>query len=269
MAISEWTTPQEAEELLVQEIARLKSEAAGAPETMREGLGAEGANMPALEGRREELNELFQRVMRGSVPRNRALKPNEPDRLDERHLQVILLRSAGMDQGRIAQLTGFTQPWISIILNHPDAEFVLAKLVSYASDNMLDMNKRIAATAHEAFNVVVEVMRTSADDKVRSHNAFEILKMAGYGAVQKVQHTGSITGLTDEGAKELAQAIREFKDIEPLEYAEFVDAHVVPALSAGGDAPTANPVDGTGTVAGDAGEPPISGSEQHTTIAAA
>jgi len=194
--------------------------------------GSMTTDLDKLQGKRQELTTLFRRVMDGDLPRGRLLKSNEPDRLDERHLQVVMLRSAGMDQGAIARVTGFTEPWISIILNHPDAQTVLARIIGYASDNILDLNARIQGTAAEAFDTVVHVMRTTADESLSSRNAFEILKMAGYGAVERKQFTHSF-GLSDEGARELAAAMKEAQGLQSLEYAEFVDVHVQQQLGSG------------------------------------
>lgn len=222
-----------------------------------EGEPIPSVNLDRLQGKRTELSTLFRQVMAGELPRGRALKPNEPDRLDERHLNIIMLRASGMDQGIIARTTGFTEPWVSIVLNHPDAQSVLATIVGYAADNVIDLNKRIQATAPEAFDKVVRVMRTTPDEGLASRNAFEILKMAGYGAVEKksVKHE---FGLSDEGAKELAQAMREAQGLGKVEFAEFVQAHEVSVGS--GSVSSGSPATSAESGQTSVSVPPIGGS---------
>ncbi len=134
-----------------------------------------------------EMEQFYGMALAGLLPRNRELKSWEPNRLDERHLQAIIMRSVGLPQGYIAKTFGWTEPWTSIVLNHPDAQFLLTKIIGYASDNVLDIQARVKSVAGEALDKVVEVMRTTQDNKLASANAFELLKMAGYGAVEKKQ----------------------------------------------------------------------------------
>lgn len=186
----------------------------GGPEGMEQFLGQEWKA-----GKHRAIDDLMSEVMAGRAPRGRELLPWEPDRIDERHLQIIMLRSCGMDQGRIAQITGFTEPWVSIILNHPDAQYVLARMVSYSADNVLDMQTRIQAVAHEAFDTVVDVMRTSRDEKLRSRNAFEILAMAGYGPTQRISATVEHSvAAPNEKIDALTRAIEESKQVAVIDY---------------------------------------------------
>lgn len=245
------------EQLEAEKAKQLSGGAAAPTGNLRDGTyGAEdptpSVDMDRLAGKRTSLDTLFAQVMKGELPRGRALKSWEPDRLDERHLNVIMLRASGMDQGRIAQVTGFTEPWVSIVLNHPDAQTVLAKIIGYAADNVLDLNGRIQATAAEAFDKVVNVMRVTPDEALASRNAFEILKMAGYGPLEKKQVNHQF-GLSDEGAHELAMAMREANSLRSLGYAEFT---VVPdAGSVGSGSPATSSA--TGQPGG--GAPPTDG----------
>lgn len=178
--------------------------------------------------KRQALDTLFAKAMAGLIPRPRALKSNEPDTLDERHLHAILLRSGGMTQARIADYMGWTESWTSVVLNHPDAQYVLTRIVSYAADNVIDMEARIKAYAPEALDTVVEVMRSSNDEKVRSNNAFEVLKMAGYGS--KKDGAGvNVTinnGVPSATISALADVIRESREIKDRVYELPADANV-------------------------------------------
>src|SRR4051794_26004007 len=95
--------------------------------------GTDGLFQPRAQ-KRKDMADLFARAMSGLLPRDRALEKWEPDVLDERHMQVVMLRSTGLDQRVIAKLTGYTESWVSVILNHPDAQYLLTMMLSYAAD---------------------------------------------------------------------------------------------------------------------------------------
>lgn len=183
--------------------------------------------------KRQELDQLIAMAMSGLIPRGRDLKSWEPERLDERHLQAIMMRSAGLQQQYIARVMGWTDSWTSIVLNHPDAQYILTKMVSYAGDNVLDIQARIKAYAGEALDKVVEVMRTTQDQRLASSNAFELLKMAGYGAVEKkeIQHSVAIPS---DRAGLLTAALEESNALRAI---EGIDYRVVAPESTGSDVP--------------------------------
>lgn len=171
--------------------------------------------------KRRAIDVLMAKAMAGQLPRYRSLKSWEPDKLDERHIQAVLMRAGGMSQNKIAEYLGWEPAWTSVILNHPDAQYLLTRIVSYAADNVINLQERIRATAPEAFDTVVEVMRSTNDEKLRSINAFEILKMAGYGAKKDpavVVNAQVNNGVTSSAIGQLTQAIREAAMIQEVTY---------------------------------------------------
>jgi hypothetical protein len=179
-------------------------------------------DLGAKQLRRQALDSLFARVLNNQLTRGRALLSWEPDKLDERHLQAVLLRASGMKQQEIAKQMGWTDGWTSIVLNHPDAQYVLTRIVSYASDNVIDMQARIQALAPEALDTMVEVMRSTQDEKLRKETGFDILKMAGYGVRKEVPSTqvqiNNFGGVPAESLGNLASALRESREIVPVQY---------------------------------------------------
>jgi transcriptional regulator len=171
-------------------------------------------------GKRVAIDDLMARAMSGLLPRNRSLKSYEPDYIDERHLQAIMMRASGLQQSVIANFMGWTDAWTSIVLNHPDSQYILTKMVSYAADEVLDIQERIKAHAGEALDKVVEVMRNTQDQRLASANAFEILKMAGHGAVEKKEVRAEIA-MPKESLSLLADAIKESKEIRAVEGVDY------------------------------------------------
>lgn len=177
----------------------------------------------SLEGRtvkRQALDDLMARAMSGLLPRNRELKSWEPDVIDERHMQAIMMRASGLEQNVIAKVMGWTDAWVSVVLNHPDSQYILTKMVSYAADEVLDIQSRIKAHAGEALDKVVEVMRTTQDQRLASSNAFELLKMAGYSAVEKKEVKTTLT-VGKEQTDLLSQAISESRQIKAREGVDY------------------------------------------------
>jgi transcriptional regulator len=207
--------------------------------------------------KRQALDELMARAMSGLLPRNRELKSWEPDMLDERHITAICMRASGLQQGVIAKALGWTESWTSIVLNHPDAQYILTKIVSYAADEVLDIQTRIKAHAGEALDKVVEVMRTTQDQRLASANAFEILKMAGYSAVEKKDVKVTTISVPIESANLLSAAIQESSAIRAIPGVDYrVTSSSVPG-SVGSESPATSA--NSGRQGSD--QPPVSGSQ--------
>lgn len=158
-------------------------------QALLEGVGLETSNL----AKSPQLEELFKQALEGTLPRGRALKSWEPERLTPTALQIIVLRATGMRQRRIAEFlnetqgTNLTDSSVSIICNHPDAQHILAKILSFAADEVSDIDTRIKAYAGEAVDVAARIMRTTPDQRLAAKTAFEFLDRAGYNTVHKVE----------------------------------------------------------------------------------
>lgn len=226
------------------------------------GNGCDGEADPEFGQRRAihpGVEELIQRAMAGAIPRLRELKSWEPDKLNPIHMQIIMLRSTGMKQRRIAEYLGIVESRVSVVLRSPDAQYVLNKLISYAADNVSDMQTRIAAYAPEALDVAVEVMRTSQNAGLRAKTAFEILGLAGYSKTQKVQVSGGVA-VAHGSINLLASALRESGLIEEIEYAPASGNGLAPGGDIG-EYPESDATSGERSVS----EPPTGGSQDQTT----
>jgi transcriptional regulator len=143
--------------------------------------------------RRQEIQELMAQALEGTLPRTRDLKPWEPATLNARHVQMVMLKASGLRQSKIAEVLQVTDANVSVALGHPDSQFILARVLSYAAEQVSDVSIRLKAHAPEMLDVALHHART-AKANVASKNAFKLLEMAGYGATQKaeVEHRFSV-----------------------------------------------------------------------------
>lgn len=108
----------------------------------------------------EKINRMISMALAGALPRGRPLKPWEPDKLNARHISAIMLRAVGYQQNRIAELTGYSVPAVSVILNHPDSKALLAAILSEGAKQAIDISGQVKRDAPKMLKIVKEI----ADD---------------------------------------------------------------------------------------------------------
>jgi hypothetical protein len=198
----------------------------------RNGYGHDCTLPPETVGtrQRESIEELFDAALAGFLPRSRDLKAWEPDKLNPRHLQVINLKAAGVSNKKIAEMLAISEPNVSVIVNHPDSQYILARIIAYAAENVVDVEARIRATAPLAHEKLVEILTTSPKQELVAKVAFGFLDRAGYGAVQKaeIKQTVSIS-VPKEEANLIRDAIREASQIQDADYVILGDTKALPA----------------------------------------
>lgn len=177
----------------------------------------EGVALDFSAEQREEIEVLIAKASTGRLPRSRALKPWEPNKLNARHVQMVMMKAAGLRHGVIAEILGVTEANVSVAVNHPDAQTILNRVLSYAAEQATDINARIKAHAPEMLDILIETTRSSrrTAPALASKNAFELLKMGGYGAVERKEIAHKVE-VPAAQASLLAQAIDESRDITPL-----------------------------------------------------
>lgn len=161
-----------------------------------------------------QIEELLEKAKAGTLERSRPLKDWEPEKLSETALQIVLLRASGMRQRKIVEFMNETQGTslsdssVSQICNHPDAQTLLTKLISYAADQVVDIQARIQAYAGEGVDEAVRIMRVTNDQRLAAKIAFEFLDRAGYNTVQKSESKVTVVAPA-KGLENLATALRE------------------------------------------------------------
>lgn len=202
---------------------------------------------------------LFDRARRGEIPRTRELLPWEPDLLNERHCQAIMMRCMGMKQKDIALALDYTDSTVSVVLNHPDAHYIIDQLQGFSAVPVLDIEARLRRLTPRALDAIEAVFDESVGDDPKAVNArvqrarmgFSLLEHNGHGRQREVQHTHSHS-IAPSSAALISRALRESREIENAEYS------VVGSTPGGGaegsGPPTALPL---GTEA-----PPLSGPQE-------
>jgi hypothetical protein len=198
---------------------------------------------------RPEIQALFEAALEGRLPRARDLKPYEPQRLNERHLAMVMMRSGGLKQRQIAQAFGVTDSNASIVLNHPDAEYLLSRLAAMKATQPTDIELRLAALAEPAISTLEDAF--VAEDPTELKNAmrraplaFRVLDMNGYGRKQKVEHEHNHKHQLDATPPQLAalaSVLRESREIPEADYVVIESAADAADMLAPGGESTASP----------------------------
>lgn len=168
---------------------------------------SEGFALKRANSGRVDLDNLIAAALAGDIPRSRELKSWEPAKLNPVHIEIIMMRASGIKQRTIAQFLGLTDSTVSIVLGHPDAQYIMARVLGNAAHEVADVSERFKLMAPEALETVAEVMRFGKEQN-RLKAAFSILDRAGYGAEQKTKITHEVNVPT-ESINLLSDAIRE------------------------------------------------------------
>ena len=185
---------------------------------------------------RRSIEDLFQSALEGTLPRSRALKPWEPEKLSSQHLQVLLLRAAGMKQRRIAALLELDEQNVSIIVNHPDSQLILSRMLAHAAENVIDVQAKMKLAAPQIVDRLMDIALFSPKTELAAKVGFGLLDRAGYGAAKKIEaKTESHIIVDGPQAGLLADAIRESNTIEDVEYVIVTDK--VPEAAPGSNMP--------------------------------
>jgi hypothetical protein len=171
------------------------------------------------------ISELFDRARRGDIPRGRPLHSWEPDSLNERHCQAIMMRCMGMKQKDIAIALGYTDATVSIVLNHPDATFIIDQLQGFSAVPILDIEGRLKRLTPKALDAIEAVFDDDIGDDPKVVNArvqrarmgFSLLEHNGHGKKSEVKHDHQHS-IAPASAALISRALRESREIENAEY---------------------------------------------------
>lgn len=180
--------------------------------------------------RRAHLKEVTLKAMDGSLPRGRELKYWEPPALAPQHIAWCFDRAAGMRNIDIAEKYNVTPERVSVILNSPDAEYLMGEILAVGADRVADPIERMKGFAHEMINVKLSIIRDAeAPKSLKNEIASDFLDRAGYGARRKVDVNvkPSITLPVEQG-KRLVDALEESMKVADVDYSAYLSRRPSP-----------------------------------------
>jgi hypothetical protein len=133
-----------------------------------------------------QVGVLVQAALAGQLPRARQPLYYQPATLSPVHISMVFDRACGLSQVEICEKYNYQKHQVSRILSHPDAEYLLGAILAQMADNLTDPVQRLQAYAHEAINVKVNLLRTTANEGLKNKVASDILDRAGYGPQQNI-----------------------------------------------------------------------------------
>ena len=109
-----------------------------------------------------------------------GLKPYEPQRLNTRHMQILLLTASGLKGVEIAEIMDMSQSRISVIKNTPQAGAIIARLRGELQRGYIqDIKGAITSYTGEAVERIADLMR-GENESVALSAAKDILDRGGY-----------------------------------------------------------------------------------------
>jgi hypothetical protein len=131
---------------------------------------------------------------------------------------MIMFKSAGMRNWRLAEVFSCSEQTVSKICRHPYARYILARLLAFASEDVIDIDARFQALVPLAQETITEVM-ISGKEENRLRAAFGILNRTGYGEKNKLEVKNEHTFVASEKSINLlADAITEAREIKDVSY---------------------------------------------------
>lgn len=153
-------------------------------------------------------------------PDGSAPVPFAASELDPTHMQMLVLRAAGLRPGQIAEITGYSPSRVSVVLNDPRAKAMIHRM---AGDNirqqLVDARELIQSYVGEAIETVAELMRDAESEPVRLGAAKDILDRGGFKPKEVVSNES--VSIANEDARRILEALREARQPEPaLDFVE-------------------------------------------------
>lgn len=190
-----------------------------------------------------KIETLVAQALAGRLQRDRPLHEWEPDKLNPRHISVIMMRAVGYKQKRIAELLAYEQSTVSIILNHPDSRRILSAILTESAKKAANISATVQKHAPQMLDIVREVAEDREEKShVRLKAAFKWLDM--YNADRDRAGEGdSEVNLTEESANRLSQALEEASQARDVSYV---------MLGGGGSSSSGSPSEDSSSLPGEA-----------------
>ncbi len=130
-----------------------------------------------------QIQEMIQRMLDGSEPYGRDLKPWEVVKFNPIHINVCTMRAAGFRGKEIADMTSLDVSMISTTLRHPYGVRLVGALVPRGVTKVFDIRTRMEEYASDLLDKTFGEAMKSDDLKAVGQVTFELLDRSGYKAV--------------------------------------------------------------------------------------
>lgn len=169
------------------------------------------------------LVDIVDQALQGALPRDFEPASNQPQKLHELHIQMIMDAHQGASLAQLAEKYDYDPAHIGSILRHPDAITIKSYILGMQADKVTDLQSRIEALAPEALTVKVALMRIAQNNTLKDKIASDILSMAGYGERKKleVSHDHKLA-LPAQVATGLADVLSESMRVATVDYTRFL-----------------------------------------------
>jgi hypothetical protein len=148
----------------------------------------------------------------------------------ERHKEIARRLLAGERPIDICRALGYTQSWLSTIMNSPVFKSYMDKLSEKKDAQALDIRKQIEEGAQVGVSELLKIIKgegeyregVSVQQKIKV--AQDFLDREGHGKVSKVEHRATVSVLSEDRIKAL-------KERRQALLANVIDGEVLPSLS--------------------------------------
>lgn len=152
----------------------------------------------------------------------------------ERHKEVARLLISGMRPVDIARKLGYTQAWLSTMMNSPVFKDYVSKLSSRKDDGAVDIRAQIAEGAQVGVSELLKILKgedvyaegVSVQQRIKV--AQDFLDRDGHAKITKVQTQSVVTVLSEdriEALKARRQSLLSNLDVAPSQ--KCIEAEIV------------------------------------------
>ena len=192
------------------------------------------AGVWSLEGKRRVLSTI-QEAINGTLDKPAHLPDGIFAKFSSRHVQIVLDKVlTGATNKDLAEKYDVTPQTVSYVMTHPYGKRLKAVILGAQADQLDDIAERIRATAEEALEIKIQLMRSSRFDAVRDRIASDILDRAGFGARREaaVDHTHHFMVDKQTGSA-IGEALSEANRVATVDYTQYLAKPVGPQGDAG------------------------------------
>jgi hypothetical protein len=162
-----------------------------------------------------ELREVINGAMDGTLPLDKPLEVNQPQKLSIRAIQAILLSVGGYyTTTELAAISGMNYVYLTKLLKHPYSRRIITIATAFALEDLSALDRRLKRKSPKMLKVIAEIAENEqVESSTRLRAAFGWLDRAGLGETKKQEVKKTIekrtTTVTYKRAELISTAITE------------------------------------------------------------